>query len=112
MGIVNLVATNFGGQGFFGASIVFGWSRKHKHFLRISHAKLFSSFCAINRCHIQVTSTAPFVSHVICKFQTLFSHVQIELTNFLEVLDCEITNSLGIVLVPGSLLNYLVQNCV
>jgi hypothetical protein len=70
MGIVNLAATNFGAQGFFGASIVFGWSRKHKRFLRISHAKLFSSFCAINRCHIQVTSTAPFVSHVICKFQT------------------------------------------
>jgi len=57
---VNLVGTNFGGQGFFGASFVFGWYRKHKHFLRISHAKLHSSFCATNRCHIQVTSTAPF----------------------------------------------------
>ncbi|KAH9553563.1 hypothetical protein CY35_08G017400 [Sphagnum magellanicum] len=39
--------------GFFGASFVFGWYRKHKHFLRISHAKLHSSFCATNRCHIQ-----------------------------------------------------------
>jgi hypothetical protein len=60
MWVVNLVGTNFGGQGFFGASVVFGWSRKHKHFVRISHAKLFSSFCATNCCHIQVTSTAPF----------------------------------------------------